>query len=158
MTDPLDPHLIDRYLAGEATPDEIATIQVQRRAHPAWAAALDALAAEFARQPTRRWNVDAAWSRLQPRIGNGRVPIASHVKVTTTRRSPRTPWLIAAAVILAVGSTTWRVATRGDGTTVDTTKLAHEIVTPNGARNTLTLADGSRVTLNAGSRLRWAND
>jgi transmembrane sensor len=34
----------------------------------------------------------------------------------------------------------------------------NEIVTPSGSRNTITLGDGSRVTLNAGSRLRWAQD
>jgi transmembrane sensor len=33
-----------------------------------------------------------------------------------------------------------------------------EMVTPNGARSTFTLDDGSRVTLNAGSRLQWAAD
>ena len=160
MTEPLDPHLIDRYLAGEATPGELATIEAQRQADPAWAAALDALAAEFARQPTTRWKTDAAWSRIQPAIGNGgapvrRIPRISH---TASRSAPASQWLIAAALLLAVGATTWRVATRGRGPNLDATKLANEIVTPNGARNTLTLGDGSRVTLNAGSRLRWNND
>jgi len=160
MTEPLDPHLIDRYLAGEATPDEIANVQAQRRADPAWAAALDALAAEFARQPTSRWNVDAAWSRIHPAIANGnapdrRRPEDSH---TPTRATPTRQWLIAAALVLAVGATTWRATMRGHGARANPTKFANEIVTPNGARNTFTLGDGSRLTLNAGSRLRWDKD
>ena len=160
MTEPLDLHLIDRYLAGEATPGELATIKAQGQADPAWAAALDALAAEFARQPTSRWKTDAAWSRMQPAIGNGRTPVRriSQISHTASRSAPTRQLLIAAAFLLAVGGTTWRVATRQRGTSVDPTKLVNEIVTPNGSRNTFTLGDGSRVTLNAGSRLRWDHD
>ena len=143
MPDQLDPQIIDRYLAGEASPDERARVDAQRSVDPALAALIDAIGAVMTRRPARLWDVDAAWSKLQ-----SRQPARSRVRVS---------WLIAAGLLLAIGATTWRV-TRTRVAVATPTAFAHEIATPNGTRQTFTLDDGSRVTLNAGSRLRWAKE
>jgi transmembrane sensor len=67
----------------------------------------------------------------------------------------RRPWLIAAALLLvAAPFAAWRLATRERNVSV----AMREVVTPNGKRSTIDLGDGSRVTLNSGSRLRYPAD
>ena len=159
MPEPFEPELIDRYLAGEASADEAARIDAHRAANPVWSATIDALRDAVARPAGTRWDEDAAWARLRSRIdANG----ASRVRgaIGDTRPEARTSsvarWLMAAGAVLAVSAGTWGVLARTRHATDGT--FANEIVTPNGARQTVTLGDGSRVTLNAGSRLRWAAD
>lgn len=160
MSDVFDPELIDRYLAGEASPAESASIDAQRAANPAFAATIDALRESFAPREANRWDEDAGWSRLQSRIAAGpQPPRLRELAVANTRRpAPLSRWLIAAGVLLAIGAGLWRVADQRQRREIATAAFAHEIVTPNGARRLFTLDDGSRVTLNAGSRLRWAAD
>lgn len=160
MPDQLDPQIIDRYLAGEASPEELSRVEAQRAADPAWAATIDAIAHEMAQPTAQLWNVDAAWSKLHPTLDTARAarrePTQSRPELPSRARF-RTGWLLAAGLLLAIGATTWRV-TRGRIATADSPVFANDIATPNGARQTITLGDGSRVTLNAGSRLRWAKD
>jgi transmembrane sensor len=157
----LDPSIIDRYLAGEASPSEKAVIDAHRQADPAWAARIDALAAEFARTSSGDWNVDAAWSTLQRRLPASRFPVSGSVGrgSSLARASRLTPLLAAAGLAFAAaGFGAWRYLAHQRGAAAGETRFAHEIVTPNGSRHTVTLSDGSRVTLNAGSRLRWGRD
>jgi transmembrane sensor len=157
MPDPFEPELIDRYLADDASAAEVARIDAYRAAHPEWGATLDALRDAVAHPTSRDWDDAAAWSRLQSRIGaeNGsRRPTLSSSELPTPK--PFARWAIAAAALIAVGTATWGFV-RSHASTAEPT-FANEIVTPNGARQTITLGDGSRVTLNAGSRLRWATD
>ena len=161
MPNPLDPQILDRYLAGEASPAEVARVEAQREADPAWSAAIDALAAEFARKPAASWNVDAAWSAVRPKLRDAaHAPLrgSSHGLVSQPRSRSITPWLIAAGLLIAVSVAGWRVVASRNTPPASEMTFAHEVVTPNGARHTLTLDDGSRVTLNAGSRLRWGKD
>ena len=166
MPEPIDPQIIDRYLAGEASPSDLEALRAHRERDPAWVAAIQALRAANtsngranATGASRSWNTDAAWARLESRIGVAKQadvrPIGRAVpakRVATARY-----WLMAAGLVLTVGALAWRMLARP--TTDGGQALAmREIVTPNGARNTFTLDDGSRVTLNAGSRLRWAQD
>jgi transmembrane sensor len=73
----------------------------------------------------------------------------------SARSSFRRPWLIAAALLLVAGPfAAWRLATRERNVSV----AVREVVTPNGKRTTIDLGDGSRVTLNSGSRLRYPAD
>lgn len=166
MSEPLDPRIIDRYLAGEASPSDLDALRLHRERDPAWATAIEALRSTHASNgqagtadAPRAWDTGAAWSRLESRIG---VANRSDVRsigraATTTRVLPARYWLMAAGLVLVVGALAWRMfapPTSDDATTV----AMREVVTPNGARHTFTLDDGSRVTLNAGSRLRWAQD
>jgi transmembrane sensor len=161
MPKPLDWQLIDRYLAGEASPTEIGDVQARANDDPAWAQALEMLRSDFTTPASRQWDANQAWSRVRPRLATHDATAAR-----TQRLHDRTPvftatrWRIAASVLVVAGSlATWQVMARRRPTTApNATVGANEIVTPNGARNTITLGDGSRVTLNAGSRLRWATD
>jgi ferric-dicitrate binding protein FerR (iron transport regulator) len=101
--------------------------------------------------PHERWNEDAAWTRLRSRLETE--PAIRPAQ--PVRRSRR--WIaIAAGVVITVGAAAYAALVSRSVATPET--FAHEVVTPNGARQTLTLDDGSRVTLNAGSRLRWRAD
>ena len=153
MPDPQDWQLIDRYLAGEASADEVDLVHERTKSDPAWARALDLMRADFrAPRPSPR-NTDAAWTQLRSRLTVE--PITT--PVSTTR--PKQSWLRAAAAIIVVAGslTTWQLVSSGRAKPNDATAM-NEINTPNGTRQTVTLGDGSRATLNAGSRLRWAND
>jgi transmembrane sensor len=162
VTHPPDFDVIDRYLAGEATPAEIERIHARRAADPAWGQTLDSLASELAAgSHESEWNVDAAWSRLRSKLDSGATP--SSVVAGRHSRQPVTPlrnlgrWVAAAAVLVAAAGTIWWTARARGGQSVAAT-LANEVSTPNGTRHTLTLGDGTRVTLNAASRLRWGTN
>jgi transmembrane sensor len=96
------------------------------------------------RPPTEpRFDTDAAWSRFKHEQGRRVAPrnvLATHQGL----------WRIAAALVIAVGGAIYWQANRfrGAGTLV-------ERVVANGERATVALDDGSRVTLNGGSRLRY---
>jgi transmembrane sensor len=167
MTNPQDWHLIDRYLAGEASPDEIAAIEARRLHDPAWATTVDLLRAEFAPRDNTMRDADLAWARLQSRIATTPTttprldePRATPANRHVPRAATATPWLrIAAAVVIIAGSlTTWRLlSTKHTTAAPNATVAMNDIGTPNGTRQTITLGDGSQVTLNAGSRLRWSD-
>jgi transmembrane sensor len=168
MTHPQDWHLIDRYLAGEASADEIAAVEARRLQDPAWARTIEILRSEFAPSTKPTPDIDVAWARLRNRIDATPAPrlrLDETPRVPTARRAFHldTPWLrIAAAIVIAVGSlATWRLVSArrsaGDDTPNATVAFANDIRTPNGTRQTITLGDGSQVTLNAGSRLRWSD-
>ena len=158
MPEPLDWQLIDRYLAGEASPDEVADVRSRAQADPVWAQALELLRADVAKRSPRQWDTDLAWTRVRPRLtAEPELPaVRSQVVRTNTR------WRIAASLLVVAGSlATWQIASRLRSRAPNASVAAaamNEIVTPSGSRNTITLGDGSRVTLNAGSRLRWAHD
>src|SRR5689334_7792274 len=85
------------------------------------------------------FDTDAAWARF--RRGHD-------VDVVAIRRRRRTvAWRIAAAVILVAGL---GYMYRGNKPSLA------ERVTANGERATIVLDDGTRITLNGGSRLRYA--
>ena len=158
MPEPLDWQLIDRYLAGEASPDEVADVRSRAQADPVWAQALELLRADVAQRSPRQWDTDLAWTRVRPRLtAEPEIPGLRNQVVRTNIR-----WRIAASLLVVAGSlATWQIAARlrSRAPNASVASLAmNEIVTPSGSRNTITLGDGSRVTLNAGSRLRWAQD
>jgi transmembrane sensor len=101
------------------------------------------------------WNVDSAWAQMQRRLSDTTVRPLRPTPSTARPTIPlfKRPWLIAAALLLAAGPfAAWRLVTRGTTASV----AMREVVTPNGKRTTIDLGDGSRVTLNSGSRLRYS--
>jgi transmembrane sensor len=158
MPEPLDWQLIDRYLAGEASPDEVADVRSRAQADPVWAQALELLRADVAQRSPRQWDTGLAWTRVRPRLAAE--PELPAVRSQVGRTNAR--WRIAASLLVVAGSlATWQIASRLRSRAPNASVAAvpmNEIVTPSGSRNTITLGDGSRVTLNAGSRLRWAHD
>jgi transmembrane sensor len=154
MPDPTDWHLIDRYLAGEATPDEVAALQARAKSDPAWATALDLLRADATAPRSTTRDTDLAWSRLQSRIAAP--PANTHRDMGAPHHAR--PWLRIAAAILVIagGIALWQFRSRAGSAprTDDTSDMIAESA-PNGTRRTITLGDGTQVTLNAGSTLRW---
>jgi transmembrane sensor len=125
---------IARYLAGESTPAESADVERWLAAHPSDARAIQAL--------------DAATKRLSPARPVDVEAALRNVKTRRIRVFPNWGWGIAAAAAIAV----FAVLTRPDR--VDTPALAPEAYsTEQRARDTVTLADGSRIILGPASRL-----
>jgi transmembrane sensor len=146
-----DPLLMDRYLAGELSPAERARVEVWLEAHPRDAELLRRLP-QATLGAAHSASTDAAWQALSARLQS--VPqddlSARRFRLDhDARRRSAAPWLrrltgVAAAVLVVVGGVaTWQ-ATRGGS-----------LAAPLGRDVTAALPDGSRVTLAAGSRLRW---
>ena len=91
LPDPLEPDLIDRYLAGDASADEVARIDAHRATHPHWAATVDALRDAVAQPASARWDDDAAWARLRSRIEASPANAAPRV-VAAIRPHHRRSW------------------------------------------------------------------
>ena len=123
-TMPIDFRLIDRYLAGEATPQERQRIE----ADPEAMAVI-----RGARNAAQPWDTDAAWKRVRPRAA--------------------VPWLrIAALLVVALGIGTLLVVRRP--TPAGESMAATEYRTNAGERRTITLTDGSKVVLAPNTSLR----
>jgi transmembrane sensor len=158
MPDHIDWQLIDRYLAGQASPVERDAVEAWMRASPANQVLVDAGRRTADSETSPAWDVDSAWARVQRRLGDPtvhRLERAPSLPVRSTSPSRRY-WLIAAALLVVVGPfAAWRLRTRA---TTPASVAVREAVSPNGKRTTVDLADGSRVTLNSGSRLRYPVD
>ena len=156
MSDTPDWSAIDRYLTGAATPDDVREIDAWIAADSRNAALLGALRTDGAdATDDARWNVDAAWSRVAPTLS---APASASLPVAPSRVVPwyAAGWRAAAALLLvaAGGATWWRVTAARTEVAAET----REFSTAPGQRASFELVDGSRVTLNAGSRLRWRAD
>src|SRR4051794_23307476 len=115
MPEPLDWQLIDRYLAGEASPDEVADVRSRATADPVWAQALELLRSNFAKRTPRQWNADLAWSRVRPRLTTEEIPTVRSQPARTHAplRDTTTRWRIAASVLVVTGSiVTWQAISR----------------------------------------------
>jgi ferric-dicitrate binding protein FerR (iron transport regulator) len=152
MSQPIGWQVIDRYLAGVASLAERDAVETWMRASPANQMLVDAARKASESGAPASWDVDSAWARVQERLDGAPV---RRLSVTPSVRSPVKPWLIAAGLLLVAGPfVAWRLATRHGTESI----AMREVVTPNGKRTTIDLGDGSRVTLNSGSRLRYAAD
>ena len=125
---------IARYLAGESTPAESADVERWLEAHPSDATAIAAL--------------DAATKRLVPIRG---VDVETALRKVKTRRTRIFPnWYVGIAAAAAVAL--FAILTRPDR--VDTPVVPPDAYsTGERARDTVTLADGSRIILGPASRL-----
>lgn len=145
----MDLLLLDRLLAGVATPAEQKQIADWIAADPRNAAMLSALRdAHAVRDPQVATGTEAAWKDLQTRIatasGIRSISDAPSVRRKTWRPSAAV-WRIAATLLIAVtGTAVWRART-----------AEVELVAQTGQRLSTTLPDGSRITLASGSRARW---
>lgn len=143
MNDPIEWELLDRYLAGEASAEESARVERWIASSPERAAMLRVLGPGRPRAAER---TDQAWASLAERIaGAGELaPRTAH-----PARHGRRYWLRAASVaaMLAVGGGIWHLAGR------EREEPMVAVATAPGAMRSLTLEDGTRVTLGADSRL-----
>jgi transmembrane sensor len=134
---------IDRYLAGEASPEERASVDAWATTQPDRAAALAWLRTQSrAIEPV--FDAAAAWRRFKqepaPRVVRRAKPI----------------WRIAAAILLVAGlGASWTLLRNR---TPGVPPLMREAFALDGQRTTVTLRDGTRISLNGGSRLQYASD
>ena len=165
MPEPFDWRIIDRHLAGESSPDDDLALARWLADDPGHAQLLDhlrTLAASDDSRARETWNVDAAWSRLSGRMADERP--TSHLSLASERAVPatrRTSWRAASAVAVTIVAASlvvvvWRTSI---------TPVAHpaggavrEVAASRAQQTHVTLSDGTRVVLNAGSRLRYASD
>jgi transmembrane sensor len=153
MSDDLDWKVLDRYLAGDASPAEAANARAWLAASPERRQLADALSDRST--PRAVVDVDAAWQRVASRTVEGPSRRQALRRRVVAWRA--TPWLAAAAiVVIAVSITVQRGQDRAPS---PRTTIAHstwrEIETPRGSHVAIDLPDGSTVKLNAGSRLRF---
>lgn len=131
-----DWRLLDAWLAGSATPAERAEVERWMAVDPRNASMMQSLKAGLS-DDVPRPDVDRAWAATRERMHEG----------AASRRSSLR-WRVAAAIVAVVGL--GALALRASSARMV------EIVTTAGAREGHVLPDGSRVTLNAASRLRYS--
>jgi transmembrane sensor len=147
VNEPIDWTLLDRYLAGEASPEVTARVERWLAASPERAAMVRALRGPGV-DAADEGRTDGAWASLSARIAAAEPVTGGRVAPVWARLRP-VPLLRAAAVaaILIAGGGLWRwVAPHGP-------EPMAAVATAAGATRTVVLDDGSRVTLGAASRL-----
>jgi transmembrane sensor len=156
----LDPELLERYVTGACTPAERTLVDAWVAGDPAREAELQ----RFARalnlwadaRPTT--DVSAAWSKMAKRMAAARVPVVRlHPDRVVRHHIAHRPsmsrwwWRAMAASLLIIGSgsiVVWRQLRVGSPTP------AREFTAGMGERVSVTLSDGTRLTLAPASRLR----
>jgi transmembrane sensor len=155
---PPDWDAIARYLAGESSVDEAARIEQWLAANPADRELISQLDTAATIEPPTDVDIEGALSRVHRRMAGARpATSAPAVLPFAPRRHPRlfvaaAMGLVAASVVAVVaivhrtpGGSSARVAAR-------------TYSTPVGKRDSVTLADGSRVVLGPDSHLTVASD
>jgi ferric-dicitrate binding protein FerR (iron transport regulator) len=163
VSDPFDWRIIDRHLAGDSSASDADALKRWLDEDPTRVALLEQLRAAVAGSPSGAapFDVDSAWHRLSGRIADERparhLAVEPVPRVATTRRSS---WRVATAGVAALAAAAliavvWR-APRSSPSAAP--QAAREIASSRAQQTRVTLRDGSRVVLNAGSRLRYATD
>ena len=165
--DPADWEALARFFAGESTPAEAEAARRWLEANPADSSALDALnhaTAELASVTPSGLDVEAALRKVAARRdANDVIPIdsrrprpAAAPSVMPARRWQPVAVRAAAAVLLLVGGGLWWHSMRTRGYTNQSTAVAQTFETAVGKRDSVRLADGTRVVLAPESRLTVA--
>lgn len=147
----MDEQRLSNFLAGEASEAEAAAVRAWLAGSEANRRELDRLRRIWeaaATPPPRPVDVDAAWQRVRGRMQTTALTETPVVPLNSARRW--TVWRVAAsvAVLLGLGWLGYRLAFPPMVPPV-------EVAAGNAPRE-VTLPDGSRVTLNRASRLRYA--
>jgi transmembrane sensor len=166
--DPADWDAIARYFAGESTLEEGSVVRRWLEAHPAEAAALTALGDATARLENATppgLDVEGALARvIERRDGASVIPIDSRQPARRTpartvvpaRRWQRFALPAAAAAVLLIGGRLFWHSAQNDGYTNPSGAAAQTVITAVGQRDSVRLADGTRVVLAPESQLRVA--
>ena len=166
--DSADWEAVARYFAGESTPEEVEVVRRWLDAHPAEASALSALGDATGRLSNATppdLDVEAALARVTERRDAADViPIDSRrpaarpavPTVAPARRWQRFAIPAAAAAVLAVGVSLFRHSAENGGYTPGSGAAAQTFATAIGQRDSVRLADGTRVMLAPQSRLTVA--
>jgi len=167
MSDPFDWRIIDRHLAGQSSAEDEAALAAWLAADPRNATLLSdarAVARSLATPDDARWDVDHAWSRVAARMHDHPdgdiIPLRARA-FTRTAAFARTQRIVAgAAVAIAAAGVVAVVLQRQAMRPSEAQRplQRHEVVAAVAQQTRVTLGDGTQVVLNAGSRLRYADD
>lgn len=139
---------LDRFVAGQAPPDEMAALAAWVNSDPdlRTLASLMRTVGQAPDEDRRDWDVRSAWQHLHRRMNSSPLPVSLQQR----RRYPLRRALSAAAVLLLVaGASFFILATwHRDATS------PHVVATRKSQTAVLELPDGSRVMLGPASRLR----
>lgn len=146
---------IARFLAGESSAEEARSVQLWLEANPAEQDLVTRLDAALATDAPADIDVEAALARVHARMHDG-TDAAQTPRLTVTSNRAPTRWrtitvggLLAAAAVAGVMFTMRQSAP----ITPPTESAAHTYATRVGQRDSVKLADGSRVLLGPDSRL-----
>lgn len=148
-----------RYVAGENSADDAADVSHWLDANPAERALLERLTEVTAATPPSDIDVEAALVRVHARMSEGRAapPRALKLNGSSKRWRPGvTIGLLAAAAVVAV--VVWSRRSPTAPATAVPELAAHTFATGVGQRDSVMLADGSRVLLGPDSRLTVSGD
>jgi ferric-dicitrate binding protein FerR (iron transport regulator) len=160
MTDHFDWDRLARYVSGESGATERADIERWAASNDSNRAMLESLRRRWdAAGDGASWNVDAAWSRLAPRLRD--VKLEPGVVDLDSRRAARSPWIRTTRVGLVAAAAVLLIAVAVRMTNVDSappggtmTLTSAEMRTGIGEQRVIDLDDGSQVVLGATSVLR----
>jgi transmembrane sensor len=150
---------IARYLQGQMSAREAREVAAWMEADPINRARVDALRAIWSvtpMEPTPR--ADAMWARLRRRMSGGVTSPRVHRIDTALRRRWGTQIAVAASLMIVAGAAVVFSVARRRVSVPAPVAPSHEYATGRGERATAHLADGSVVTLAAGSRVRIPAD
>lgn len=172
--DRLDPDLLDRYLAGECSEDEVATVRRYFMAHPAAARGLERFLNDLDHADASGGapHADLAWHDLAGRMRDGSLthrrspppgtaPTRAFAVLTSRPRWWRQPSTIVAGLVAAglIGVAALRSHTPPvPPPPPPPPRPTPTFETRNRERTTLRLPDGTAVSLAPASRLRLAAD
>jgi ferric-dicitrate binding protein FerR (iron transport regulator) len=150
---PVDLFLLRRYVAGDCTPSERARIAAWVASAPERQVEVDALRQlhERAGELLHDFDTRTAWAAVAPRVGS-RTPLGRS-RPAATRSLSYSAWrltAIAATIVIAVAGSAgvWRIAPR-----ISLAQQVRQFATPAGGRATVTLRDGTQLTLGPATRL-----
>ncbi|HJR62486.1 MAG TPA: FecR domain-containing protein [Gemmatimonadaceae bacterium] len=161
MTDEFDWRVLDRYLAGEATPEQVAAAERWIAARPERAGFVAGMrAGRPGVAAGQSWDTDAAWRRLSERLTTSsieRAPASPRsVRGGSSGAGSWRRWrrpvafALAASLLLAIAAILWR-----SGGELDGRRQLLDVATGAGERRELRLDDGTRILLGVESRLRY---
>jgi len=152
----LDWERLDRYVSRRGTPDELAALGRWVESNPELSALAEAMRTvdQAPGANVREWDQDAAWRRVARRM---RWPAPAQVRgfAGSLEGVRWLPWMVAASLMLAAGSTLYLIEVRGGARQAQQVAPVRprEIVTHRGQRSAFNLTDGTQVMLGAESRL-----
>ena len=167
MSDTFDWRILDRHLAGDASPDDERALSAWLAADPRNAEIVNAARAAARATDGRAessWDVDRAWSRMAARMheSNDSSVVPLHPRKSS---GPWTGWsrtpLVASIVGVLAAAAVLVVVLQRPAARTPTAVIAsrtHEVLAAPAQQTRVTLGDGTRVVLNAGSRLRYTDD
>ncbi len=137
---------LGRYLAGESPDEEARSVRAWLDAHPAERALLDGLRSDEASLPVDAVDVDGALAKVHARMRNQMVALPEQRAIRRSWPAYTLTALAAAAVLVAIVLS--RPAAKSAAPAAATT-----YATAIGQRDSIQLADGTRVILGPASRL-----